>query len=174
MADAIRLLGVERVDHGIRALEDPALVAVMADSRLPITFCPLSNLRLQVYKGQLEERVREVLASGIKVTINSDDPAYFGRWVTPLGTLKVQQLEVALADWEGAVLCSPSLHCSHNLCPAWLATPLALSIPWYLCSPQLPYLAPSTPPPLSATSTATTSGWRAWQGWAPMTWLRWR
>jgi adenosine deaminase len=79
VADAIRLLGVERVDHGIRALEDPALVAVMADSRLPITFCPLSNLRLQVYKGQLEERVREVLASGIKVTINSDDPAYFGR-----------------------------------------------------------------------------------------------
>jgi adenosine deaminase len=80
VADAIRLLRVERVDHGIRALEDPDLVAAMAESGLPITLCPISNLRLQVYKGQLEERVREVLRSGIKVTINSDDPAYFGRW----------------------------------------------------------------------------------------------
>jgi adenosine deaminase len=78
--DAIRALRVERIDHGIRALEDPQLVAAMAAARLPITLCPLSNLRLQVYAGELEARVREVLASGLAVTINSDDPAYFGRW----------------------------------------------------------------------------------------------
>ena len=81
MWEAIRALRVERVDHGIRALEDPQLVAAMAAARLPITLCPLSNLLLQVYAGELEARVREVLASGIAVTINSDDPAYFGRWV---------------------------------------------------------------------------------------------
>lgn len=78
--EALSLLGAERIDHGIRSLEDPALVAAMVKSQVPITLCPLSNLKLQVYKGQLEDRIRQVLASGMRVTINSDDPAYFGRW----------------------------------------------------------------------------------------------
>ncbi|KIZ07530.1 adenosine deaminase [Monoraphidium neglectum] len=80
--EALSLLGAERIDHGIRSLEDPALVAAMVKSQVPITLCPLSNLKLQVYKGQLEDRIRQVLASGMRVTINSDDPAYFGSYVS--------------------------------------------------------------------------------------------
>ncbi|KIZ07529.1 adenosine deaminase [Monoraphidium neglectum] len=80
--EALSLLGAERIDHGIRSLEDPALVAAMVKSQVPITLCPLSNVRLQVYKGQLEDRIRQVLASGMRVTINSDDPAYFGSYVS--------------------------------------------------------------------------------------------
>ncbi|KAI8473965.1 MAG: hypothetical protein J3K34DRAFT_155829 [Monoraphidium minutum] len=81
VAQALSLLRVERVDHGIRALEDPTLVAAMAAAAVPITLCPISNLRLRVYDGQLEARVRAVLASGLAVTLNSDDPAYFGAYV---------------------------------------------------------------------------------------------
>ncbi|KAF8068440.1 Pcca [Scenedesmus sp. PABB004] len=78
---ALRDLRVARVDHGIRSIEDPALVAYMAAARTPITLCPLSNLRLKVYAGQLEAKLREVLGSGLFVTINSDDPAFFGGYV---------------------------------------------------------------------------------------------
>ncbi|KAF6249416.1 adenosine deaminase [Scenedesmus sp. NREL 46B-D3] len=78
---AIRALHVQRIDHGIRSLEDPQLVRYMADTRLPITLCPLSNLHLQVYAGSLEEKLRAILASGIIVTINSDDPAYFSGYL---------------------------------------------------------------------------------------------
>ncbi|KAI8473966.1 MAG: adenosine deaminase [Monoraphidium minutum] len=81
VAQALALLRAERIDHGIRALEDPTLAAAMAAAAVPITLCPLSNLRLRVYDGQLEARVRAVLASGLAVTLNSDDPAYFGAYV---------------------------------------------------------------------------------------------
>jgi adenosine deaminase len=79
--EALGLLGVERIDHGIRSIEDPELVAAMVAKGVAITLCPLSNLRLQVYSGQLEAKIREVLSSGLRVTINSDDPAYFGAYV---------------------------------------------------------------------------------------------
>lgn len=78
---AIRALRVQRIDHGIRSLEDAELVQYLADARLPITLCPLSNLRLQVYAGSLQEKLRAILASGIVVTINSDDPAYFSGYL---------------------------------------------------------------------------------------------
>eukprot|EP00775_Hariotina_reticulata_P007145 gene7145-7360_t len=92
--EALKVLGVERVDHGIRTLEDTTLVQYMADNKVPITLCPLSNLRLQVYAGSLEEKIKEILATGIVVTLNSDDPAYFGgylnanyEWVTRIAKL---------------------------------------------------------------------------------------
>eukprot|EP00877_Chromochloris_zofingiensis_P001487 jgi/Chrzof1/11339/Cz05g32300.t1 len=79
--ETIKHLHAERIDHGIHALDDPALVRYMADMQLPITLCPISNLKLQVYEGQLEQRLISMLSSGILVTINSDDPAYFGSYL---------------------------------------------------------------------------------------------
>ena len=80
---ALEALRVDRVDHGIRALEDRELVKALASSRVPITLCPVSNLRLQVYPdgAAYEAKVREVLRSGVVVTLHSDDPAFFGAYV---------------------------------------------------------------------------------------------
>ena len=79
--EALDLLKVERIDHGNRALEDPALVARIAAEALTLTVCPLSNLRLCVIPEIALSPVRRMLDAGLKVTINSDDPAYFGGYV---------------------------------------------------------------------------------------------
>lgn len=78
---ALDLLQVERIDHGNRALEDAALVSRIADEGLTLTVCPLSNLRLCVIKDTAESPVRRMLDLGLKATINSDDPAYFGGYI---------------------------------------------------------------------------------------------
>lgn len=72
--EAIRLLRVQRIDHGIRSLEDLALMAHLERAQVPLKLCPLSNLRLQVYAGALERHLRQLLSSCMLVTINSDDP----------------------------------------------------------------------------------------------------
>ena len=79
--EALDLLEVERIDHGNRALEDAALVQRIADEGLTLTVCPLSNLRLCVIKDIAQSPVRRMLELGLKATINSDDPAYFGGYV---------------------------------------------------------------------------------------------
>jgi adenine deaminase len=79
--EAIDLLGVERIDHGNRALEDPALVARLARDRIPLTVCPLSNLRLRVVADMAGHPLRRMLDQGLVVTLNSDDPAYFGGYL---------------------------------------------------------------------------------------------
>ncbi len=78
---ALDVLGAERIDHGVRCLEDPALVRRLAADQVPLTVCPLSNLRLRVARSWADVPVREMLAAGLLVTINSDDPAYFGGYV---------------------------------------------------------------------------------------------
>jgi adenine deaminase len=76
------LLKVERVDHGNRSLEDPALVARLRDERMPLTVCPLSNLALRTAPSDLARHpLPSMLAEGLLVSINSDDPAYFGGYV---------------------------------------------------------------------------------------------
>ena len=79
--EALDLLKVERIDHGNRALEDPVLTARIAAEELTLTVCPLSNLRLCVIPEIAQSPVRQMLEAGLKVTINSDDPAYFGGYV---------------------------------------------------------------------------------------------
>ena len=79
--EAIDLLQVERIDHGNRALEDPALVHHLARDQMTLTVCPLSNLRLCVIDGLEDSPVRRMLELGLKVTVNSDDPAYFGGYI---------------------------------------------------------------------------------------------
>jgi len=79
--EALELLGVSRIDHGVRCLEDPALVADLVRQRIPLTVCPLSNVKLRVFKSIEDHNLRELLRRGIIATINSDDPAYFGGYI---------------------------------------------------------------------------------------------
>ncbi|TDC05468.1 adenosine deaminase [Nonomuraea longispora] len=79
--EALDVLGVERVDHGIRAMEDPQLVARLREERIPLTVCPLSNVRLGVVPSLRDHILPAMLDEGLVVTVNSDDPAYFGGYV---------------------------------------------------------------------------------------------
>jgi adenosine deaminase len=102
--EAIRLLQVQRIDHGVRAVEDPALMAYLREQQLPLTICPLSNVRLCVFDRIEQHNVLELLDQGLCVTVNSDDPEYFGGYVNDnflalvdaLGLTEAQAL--ALAD----------------------------------------------------------------------------
>lgn len=79
--EAIDILGVERIDHGNRALEDPALIARLVRDRTPLTLCPFSNVRLRVVPTLDDVPLRRMLDEGLIVTLNSDDPAYFGGYI---------------------------------------------------------------------------------------------
>lgn len=81
VADALDILQVSRVDHGNHALDDPALVARLAREKTPLTMCPLSNLRLKVIASMAENPVKTALDAGLLVTVNSDDPSYFGGYI---------------------------------------------------------------------------------------------
>ena len=78
---ALDLLQVQRIDHGVRCVESPALVQRLAASRMPLTVCPLSNVKLCVYKAMADHQLPALLAAGLCATINSDDPAYFGGYM---------------------------------------------------------------------------------------------
>ena len=80
--DALDILKVKRVDHGVRCTDDPLLMARLATERVPLTVCPLSNTRLRVYEEMADHRILDLLDRGLCVTVNSDDPAYFGGYMT--------------------------------------------------------------------------------------------
>ena len=79
--EALDLLGVARIDHGVRSVEDQALVGRLARERVALTVCPLSNLRLRVVDDLAHHPLRRMMEKGLVVTVNSDDPAYFGGYV---------------------------------------------------------------------------------------------
>jgi adenosine deaminase len=79
--EALDVLGVKRIDHGNRSLEDNSLVARLAGERMALTVCPLSNLRLRVIDELIHHPLRRMMDKGLMVTVNSDDPAYFGGYV---------------------------------------------------------------------------------------------
>jgi adenosine deaminase len=81
VADALDLLHVERIDHGIRSVEDAELLRRLAAQRTPLTVCPFSNVRLRTVDTLADHVLPQLLAAGVLVTINSDDPAYFGGYV---------------------------------------------------------------------------------------------
>lgn len=81
VAEALDVLRVERIDHGIRVLEDPELVARLVRERIPLTVCPFSNVRLRVIDKLTDHPLRQMLDLGLVATVNSDDPAYFGGYV---------------------------------------------------------------------------------------------
>ena len=75
------LLGVSRIDHGVRCMEDPKLVKRLAKEKIPLTVCPLSNTKLRVFDKMENHNLKQMLDAGLCVTINSDDPAYFGGYM---------------------------------------------------------------------------------------------
>jgi adenosine deaminase len=81
IVSALDVLRVERIDHGVRCLEDPALVRRLAAEGVPLTVCPLSNVKLRVYPAMAAHQLAALLDAGLRATINSDDPAYFGGYV---------------------------------------------------------------------------------------------
>jgi adenosine deaminase len=97
---ALDLLGAERIDHGVRAIEDPALMERLAAEQVPLTVCPLSNVRLGVFSSVAHHNLKKLLDAGLKVTVNSDDPAYFGGYVTDNYHAVQQELGLSRADIE--------------------------------------------------------------------------
>ena len=81
ISEALDVLGAARIDHGVRALEDQAVVDRLVREGVPLTVCPLSNIRLCVFATMAEHTLGKLLAQGAKVTLNSDDPAYFGGYL---------------------------------------------------------------------------------------------
>ena len=80
--EAVELLGVDRVDHGVSCLDDPALVREMADIKIPLTVCPISNLRLKGVPSLEAHPLKKLMDAGLHVTVNSDDPSYFRGYVS--------------------------------------------------------------------------------------------
>jgi len=80
--EALDLLKVQRIDHGVRAIEDERLMQRIIDEQIPLTVCPLSNTKLRVFDDMAQHNILDMLERGVKVTVNSDDPAYFGGYVT--------------------------------------------------------------------------------------------
>ncbi len=81
IANALDVLGAQRIDHGVRSQEDPSLVDRLVEERVPLTMCPLSNLKLHVVQRLEDHNLKRLLERGVMVTVNSDDPAYFGGYV---------------------------------------------------------------------------------------------
>ena len=78
---ALKLLKVERIDHGVRCFEDASPVNYLAKQQVPLTVCPLSNVKLGVFADMHQHNLKQMLNLGLFVTVNSDDPAYFGGYI---------------------------------------------------------------------------------------------
>ncbi|MFY7978016.1 MAG: adenosine deaminase [Brevundimonas sp.] len=110
--EALDLLHVDRIDHGNRAMEDAGLIRRLADARMTLTVCPLSNLKLCVVHDLAAHPVPEMLRQGLHVTLNSDDPAYFGGYVNEnyralaraVGLGREDLVRIARNSFEGAFL----------------------------------------------------------------------
>lgn len=98
MWQAIDLLKVDRIDHGVASVQDPLLMAELAHTRLPLTVCPLSNLKLCVVDDLREHPLKRMLDAGLCVTINSDDPAYFGGYMNANFVQTTEALQLARED----------------------------------------------------------------------------
>jgi len=110
--EAIQLLHVNRIDHGIRCDEDATLVEFLIEKQIPLTVCPLSNVKLRAVQSMHEHNIIKLLRKGVLVTINSDDPAYFGGYINEnyeavASSLHVSQEELkhlALNSFEASFL----------------------------------------------------------------------
>ncbi len=110
--ESVELLQVQRVDHGNACVDDPALVAELAARRIPLTMCPLSNLKLKVVDSVADHPLKKLLEAGLCVTVNSDDPSYFGGYVNDnylacereLGLDRDQLVSLARNSFEAAFM----------------------------------------------------------------------
>ncbi|MEW2524926.1 adenosine deaminase [Streptomyces sp. NPDC047071] len=112
VTEALDVLGVERIDHGLRCVEDPELVRRLVRDRVPLTLCPLSNVRLRAVDVLEDHPLPQMMAAGLLCTVNSDDPAYFGGYVgdtfhavhEALGLDEDQLRELARNSFEASFL----------------------------------------------------------------------
>ncbi|RPE44026.1 adenosine deaminase [Streptomyces sp. Ag109_O5-1] len=112
ITDSLDLLGVERIDHGLRCMEDPTLVERLVRERIPLTLCPLSNVRLRAVDVLAEHPLPAMIEAGLLCTVNSDDPAYFGGYVADnyhavrdaLGLSREQMRELARNSFVASFL----------------------------------------------------------------------
>ncbi|MEM7282961.1 MAG: adenosine deaminase [Pseudomonadota bacterium] len=118
--EALDLLKVVRIDHGVRCMEDPKLVERLARDQIPLTVCPLSNLKLKVVQELKDHNLKELLQHNLCATINSDDPAYFGGYVNEnfiqtqaaLGLTKSELVQLAKNSFTASFL-SPEQKAAH-------------------------------------------------------------
>jgi adenosine deaminase len=109
---ALDRLHARRIDHGVRAEEDPELVQRLLEERVPLTMCPLSNVKLRVFATMADHNLKRLLVGGLVVTINSDDPAYFGGYLVDnylavaesLGLERADLVKLARNSFEAAFL----------------------------------------------------------------------
>ncbi len=110
VSEALETLKVERIDHGVHAIEDPRLIERLVAERIPLTMCPLSNVRLKVVPNLAAHPIVELLRHGVKVTVNSDDPAYFGGYLDDV--IAALRAEFGLTDADIDQLARNSIQAS--------------------------------------------------------------
>ena len=101
--DTLKLLHVDRIDHGIRCDEDEKLVEYLKQNKIPLTVCPLSNVKLKAVKSMKTHNILKLLKMGLHVTVNSDDPAYFGGYLNENYEALVNELGATKEDIEQLV-----------------------------------------------------------------------
>ena len=101
--EAIKLLHVERIDHGIRCDEDEKLVEYLKQNKIPLTVCPLSNTKLKAVKSMKNHNILKLLKKGLHVTVNSDDPAYFGGYLNKNYEVLVDELNMSEDEFKKLV-----------------------------------------------------------------------
>ncbi len=109
---ALDLLKVQRIDHGVRCSEDPQLMQRLIEQRIPLTVCPLSNIKLRVFDTMQDHNILSLLEQGLNVTVNSDDPAYFGGYLNAnflalheaLGMTQAQAIALARNSFASSFL----------------------------------------------------------------------
>ncbi len=112
ITDSLDLLLVERIDHGVNCEQDPQLVERLVDEQVPLTMCPLSSVKLRVFNSIGDHSLKRLLDGGVKVTVNSDDPAYFGGYLTDnylavqpaLGLDRADVVQLARNSFEASFL----------------------------------------------------------------------
>lgn len=108
--EALDLLKVARIDHGVRSLEDPTLVQRLKAEHTPLTVCPLSNVKLKVFCSMEEHNIKRMLELGLCATINSDDPAYFGGYME--ANFQAVKAALGLSRQQEIQLCENSIQAS--------------------------------------------------------------
>ncbi|MFV1999707.1 MAG: adenosine deaminase [Acidimicrobiia bacterium] len=98
ITNALDFLHAERIDHGVRCEDDPTVVQRLVDEQVPLTMCPLSNVKLRVFAELKDHNLKRLLDKGVKVTVNSDDPSYFGGYVLDNYVGVAEALDLTMND----------------------------------------------------------------------------
>jgi len=104
IADSIELLGVSRIDHGVRCMDDDNVLAQLVQLQMPLTVCPLSNICLKVFPSMQAHNIKQLYQLGVCVTVNSDDPAYFGGYVNDNYRAIASALDLKARDLAGLAI----------------------------------------------------------------------